>query len=40
MQDDAVISMELLTQEASRFKPSLSQEDLNKYIEFAEYHRG
>lgn len=39
LQDNAVISMDLLTQEASRFRPSLSQQDLNKYIEFDAYHR-
>lgn len=36
----ALISMELLIQEASQFKNSLSQQDLDKYQKFETYHRG
>lgn len=40
LQGNALISMVLLVEEASQFKPSLSQADLNKYLEFDTYHRG
>ena len=40
LQENALISMALLMEEASQFKPSLSQSDLNKYLEFEKYHRG
>jgi len=39
LQGNALISMDLLAEEASQFKPSLSQADLNKYLEFETYHR-
>lgn len=39
LQESALITMELLVEEASKFKPSLNQEELNKYIEFASYQR-
>jgi SpoVK/Ycf46/Vps4 family AAA+-type ATPase len=39
LQESALITMNLLVEEASKFKPSLSQQDLNKYIEFEEFHR-
>ena len=40
LQENVLISMDLLVEEASRFKSSLSQADLNKYLEFGTYHRG
>ncbi len=40
LQENALISMALLIEEAAQFKPSLSQVDLNKYLEFEAYHRG
>ena len=39
LQENALISMDLLVEESSQFKPSLSQADLNKYIEFQGYRR-
>lgn len=39
LQENALISMALLVEETSRFKPSLSQADLNKYLEFQDYRR-
>jgi transitional endoplasmic reticulum ATPase len=39
LQDNSLISMSLLIEEASQFKPSLSQADLNRYLEFAAYQR-
>lgn len=39
LQENALISMDLLVEEASMFKPSLNQQDLDKYLEFAAYHR-
>jgi transitional endoplasmic reticulum ATPase len=40
LQENALISRKFLLEEASQFKPSLSQADLNKYREFGSYHRG
>lgn len=39
LQENALISMALLVEEASQFKPSLSQADLDKYLEFEAYKR-
>jgi hypothetical protein len=39
LQENALISMALLVEETSQFKPSLSQADLNKYLEFQAYRR-
>lgn len=39
LQENALISMALLVEEATQFKPSLTQADLNKYLEFEAYHR-
>jgi transitional endoplasmic reticulum ATPase len=39
MQKNIQISMVLLAQEASQFIPSISQTDLNRYLEFAKFHR-
>ena len=40
LQENALISMALLMAEASQFKPSLSQSDLNKYLAFEALQRG
>ncbi|PIS00443.1 MAG: hypothetical protein COT84_07545 [Chlamydiae bacterium CG10_big_fil_rev_8_21_14_0_10_35_9] len=39
LHENALISMASLIEEASRFKPSLSEDDLKRYLEFATYHR-
>ncbi len=39
LQENALISMVLLVEEASQFKPSLSKADLNRYLEFEAYKR-
>ncbi len=39
LQDNTLISMNLLVEEASQFRPSLNQADLYKYREFETYHR-
>lgn len=39
LQENSLISMALLVEEASQFKPSLSQADLNRYLEFESYQR-
>lgn len=39
LRENSLISMELLVEEASQFKPSLSQTDLNRYLEFESYQR-
>jgi transitional endoplasmic reticulum ATPase len=39
VQQNALISMTLLTEEASQCKPTLSQADLNRYLEFEAHQR-
>ncbi len=39
LQGNVLISMKLLAEEADCFKPSLSQDDLNRYLEFQNYQR-
>jgi transitional endoplasmic reticulum ATPase len=39
LQKNSLISMELLTEEASRCKPSLNANELNRYLEFEAYQR-
>ncbi len=39
LQEKALITMELLVEEVSQFKPSLNQDDINKYLDFELYHR-
>lgn len=39
MQNNAPISMHVLTEEAGRFKPSLNAADMNRYLEFESYQR-
>ena len=39
LQESALISMALLVEETSRFKPSLSQADLDRYLAFEAYRR-
>lgn len=39
LQENALISMELLTEEVTQFSPSLSQTELNRYLEFQNYKR-
>jgi SpoVK/Ycf46/Vps4 family AAA+-type ATPase len=39
LQENILISMDLLVEEASQFKPSLNQTELNRYFEFAKFHR-
>ena len=39
LQENALISMALLVEETSRFKPSLSQADLDRYLAFEAYRR-
>lgn len=39
LQSNTLISMKLLMEEASQFKPSLTEADLNRYLEFEAYRR-
>jgi transitional endoplasmic reticulum ATPase len=39
LQDNVLISMKLLQEEAARFKPSLNPDDLNRYLGFQDYQR-